>query len=146
MPLVQGKRYYIEALHKQGVGGDHVSVGWQLPDGTMERPIPGSRLSPFEADMSAMASRYENVNVYPNPVQSGDPKLTISGYDGIEQPIETEVQIINLTGDVVFEERISCGGNCSEYLMKIDKQLQPGLYLVNMKTDGVRHSKRLLVK
>jgi ELWxxDGT repeat protein/uncharacterized repeat protein (TIGR03803 family) len=45
--LMQGKRYYIEALHKQGVGSDHVSVGWQLPDGTMERPIGASRLSPF---------------------------------------------------------------------------------------------------
>jgi hypothetical protein len=45
--LVAGRRYYIEALHKEGVGGDHVSVGWQLPDGRMERPIPGNRLSPW---------------------------------------------------------------------------------------------------
>lgn len=46
--LEQGKLYYIEALHKEGKGDDHLSVGWQLPDGTMERPIPGSRLIPFE--------------------------------------------------------------------------------------------------
>ncbi|HXG61770.1 MAG TPA: PA14 domain-containing protein [Planctomycetota bacterium] len=44
--LVRGRRYYIEVLHKQGGGGDHVAVGWQLPDGTLERPIPGRRLSP----------------------------------------------------------------------------------------------------
>jgi hypothetical protein len=43
--LEAGRRYYIEALQKQGGGGDHLSVGWQLPDGTQERPIPGSRLS-----------------------------------------------------------------------------------------------------
>jgi hypothetical protein len=43
--LTAGNRYYIEALHKQGVGTDNLAVGWQLPDGTMERPIPGSRLS-----------------------------------------------------------------------------------------------------
>lgn len=44
--LVAGQRYYIEALHKEAIQGDHVEVGWKLPGGTLERPIPGSRLSP----------------------------------------------------------------------------------------------------
>ncbi|MHC4742539.1 MAG: PA14 domain-containing protein [Planctomycetota bacterium] len=58
--LQAGRRYYIEALHAEGTGNDHVAVGWRLPDGTMERPIPGSRLSPFKgiaADQSALSSR-----------------------------------------------------------------------------------------
>ncbi len=46
IPLAAGRTYYIEALHKQGGGGDNLSVGWQLPDQKMERPIPGSRLAP----------------------------------------------------------------------------------------------------
>ena len=45
--LEQGKKYYIEALHKQGVGSDHLAVGWRLPDGVLERPIQGNRLAPF---------------------------------------------------------------------------------------------------
>lgn len=45
--LEAGKRYYIEALHKEGGGGDNLAVGWRLPNGTMERPIAGNRLSPF---------------------------------------------------------------------------------------------------
>jgi len=45
--LSAGGKYYVEALHKEGTQGDHVSVGWQLPGGTMERPIPGLRLLPF---------------------------------------------------------------------------------------------------
>jgi hypothetical protein len=48
LELVAGRRYYIEALHKEGGGGDHVSVGWRLPDGKDERPIPGNRLSPWK--------------------------------------------------------------------------------------------------
>src|SRR5204863_810997 len=47
IPLVAGRRYYIEVLHKEGSGGDHLAVGWTLPDGTDERPIPGKRLSPY---------------------------------------------------------------------------------------------------
>jgi uncharacterized repeat protein (TIGR01451 family) len=45
--LQAGHRYYIEALHKENAASDHVSVGWQLPDSTLERPIPGNRLIPF---------------------------------------------------------------------------------------------------
>jgi hypothetical protein len=147
--LVQGKRYYIEALHKQGIGTDHVSVGWQLPDGTMERPISGSRLSPFESEMasaSAQNSLYRQIDIYPNPTQSEDAKLTVTGYDGIPQTTATDVEIINMTGDVVFRERIKCGGDCSSRLMNLDGQLTPGLYLVHLKTNGVQQSKRLLVK
>lgn len=46
IPLVAGRKYYIEALHKEGAGGDNLAVGWQLPDNSMERPIPGKRLIP----------------------------------------------------------------------------------------------------
>jgi len=45
--LEAGKRYYVEALQKEGEGGDNIAVGWRLPSGALERPIPGSRLSPF---------------------------------------------------------------------------------------------------
>ena len=44
--LQANHKYYIEARHKESNGNDFISVGWQLPDGTMQRPIPGDRLSP----------------------------------------------------------------------------------------------------
>jgi hypothetical protein len=43
--LVAGQKYYIEARHRDGSQGDHLAVGWALPNGTLERPIPGIRLS-----------------------------------------------------------------------------------------------------
>lgn len=52
-----GQQYYIEALYKEDEGGDNMAVGWQLPDGTMERPIPGNRLWPFEDAASNTAAR-----------------------------------------------------------------------------------------
>jgi glucose/arabinose dehydrogenase len=45
--LSAGRKYYIESLHKEGTQGDNLAVGWQLPNGTMERPIPGTRLSAY---------------------------------------------------------------------------------------------------
>lgn len=152
--LTKGTKYYIEALHKQGIGTDHVAVGWALPDGTLERPIPGSRLSPFEgsetlsADMADQAREetYARINVYPNPVQSGDPVLTISGYETINENVETQVEIVNMTGETVISDRISCGGDCGAYLMNLSGKLVPGIYLVKLSTNGVALSRRLLVR
>jgi hypothetical protein len=41
--LEAGRRYYLEAVHHQTVLGDHMKVGWTLPDGTQEWPIPATR-------------------------------------------------------------------------------------------------------
>lgn len=51
--VTAGRRYYVEALQKEGGGGDHLAVRWQLPGGIWENPadpgapIPGIRLVPF---------------------------------------------------------------------------------------------------
>jgi hypothetical protein len=42
--LVAGKHYYVEALMQQGDGGDNLSAQWQLPNGTIESPIPATRM------------------------------------------------------------------------------------------------------
>jgi len=43
--LRAGQSYYIEALMKEGQQGDHFAVGWLLPNGVLQRPIPGKFLS-----------------------------------------------------------------------------------------------------
>ena len=48
IPLVAGQRYYIEALMKEGNGGDNLAVRWQLPDSTIEEPIPATRLQIYQ--------------------------------------------------------------------------------------------------
>ena len=152
--LTKGTKYYIEALHKQGIGTDHIAVGWELPDGTMERPIPGSRLSPFGNNEALAADNadaglketYARINVYPNPVQNGDAALTISGYETINENVDTQVEIVNMTGETVISDRISCGGDCGAYLMNLNEKLVPGVYLVKLRMNGVALSRRLLVK
>ncbi|MHC4201952.1 MAG: PA14 domain-containing protein, partial [Planctomycetota bacterium] len=43
--LESGRRYYIEALHREGVLGDHLEVAWRGPG--VDGIIPGECLSPF---------------------------------------------------------------------------------------------------
>ena len=82
--LQAGQSYYIEILHKNGYGGDHLSVKWDLPNGTTEAPISGNRLSPFavappppigSASISGNIQETQVLNqtslsVFPNPVQN----------------------------------------------------------------------------
>ena len=44
--LVAGRRYYIEALQKEGVRNDHLAVAWQRPGDTAWAVIPGEVLAP----------------------------------------------------------------------------------------------------
>jgi hypothetical protein len=61
VPLVAGKRYYIEALHKEGAAQDFLAVGWALPNGTQERPIPGARLAPASSGSAAPSGSFPDM-------------------------------------------------------------------------------------
>lgn len=69
--LVKDQKYYIEALMKEQQGGDNLAVGWQLPDGTLERPMQGTYLSPFTTTLQdqtitfpAIADKQTNDNPF----------------------------------------------------------------------------------
>jgi hypothetical protein len=46
LTLVAGRRYYVEVLHKQSTGEDHLAVAWKGPDFEQE-VIPGEFIEPF---------------------------------------------------------------------------------------------------
>lgn len=76
--LQEGRRYYVEALHLAGGGGDYVAVGWEQPGGRRERPIPGAHLSPVSGDAGtptsdAIAQQFRTELVQPAAAAGGDP-------------------------------------------------------------------------
>lgn len=60
--LEAGKYYYIEALHKESIGVEHISVAWLVPGGAIE-VIDGAYLSPF-------VKKFENVALDGTATQS----------------------------------------------------------------------------
>lgn len=165
--LVAGQRYYVEALLKEGTSADHLAVGWQLPGGTLERPIGANRISPFvsstttttfamttmagepEAAMTEDLTEYpdgESFQLFPNPATSGVGELTISGYQETVGPRETTIEVLRMTGDRVYSGKVSCKAGCEEFSLSIDRELRPGVYIVNVESNGKRQSKRLVVK
>jgi hypothetical protein len=61
--LEGGRRYYLEALMVQGTGGDNLTVRWQLPDGSIEEPIGGTRLIPYIGSNSVPGIYAQPTNV-----------------------------------------------------------------------------------
>lgn len=56
------RMYYLEILMAEGAGGDHVSVQWQRPDGTVEGPISCAHLAPPYGPFSAPAITGQSSN------------------------------------------------------------------------------------
>jgi hypothetical protein len=75
--LTNGLRYYIEALQKEGTGGDNLSVTWQKPgdaapaDGAA--PIPGIYLIPYGLGPPVIPGQPTNVTV----VEGGSATFTV---------------------------------------------------------------------
>lgn len=55
--LVAGQSYYIEALHKEASGNDHLAVGWMRPGSTSIEVISGEFLSPVAPEVTLFAER-----------------------------------------------------------------------------------------
>ncbi|MFD1188610.1 PA14 domain-containing protein [Pontibacter rugosus] len=110
--LKAGQLYYIEALHVEHGGGDNLAVGWQLPDGDMERPIAGNRLTAFGSSLTSTSSSamtassfeteplFNQVSAYPNPFNE-----VITLNMGEQETELKEVVILDQTGKVIYKQQ-----------------------------------------
>ncbi len=57
--LRAGRRYYIEALMKEGIGDDHVAVAWKGPGIRKREVIQGKYLRPWEGEGAAHRPTYD---------------------------------------------------------------------------------------
>lgn len=80
--LEAGRKYYVEALQKEGFGGDNLAVGWQLPSGTLERPIPGSRLSSPSATIDSDGDGASDADELSAGTDPNDPASIPAGIGG----------------------------------------------------------------
>jgi glucose/arabinose dehydrogenase len=152
--LEAGKSYYIEALQKEGINSDHISVGWQLPDGTLERPIPGSRLSPYnltaarEVESISLTSEVGEdttykILVYPNPIERGLVTLAIEGYKG---KAKAGISIVDLNGNKLYGDKANCDRTCARTLINIDERFLPGTYIIYVDIESKMYYQKLIIK
>ncbi len=143
--LEKGQKYYVEALMKESRWMDHLAVGWLKPDETLERPIDGKWLLPWEGTQqlntpegTAAQSSLQNarlsmpsevhrefaINCYPKPF---DQEFYLAmGNPPAEQAV---VQIFSVSGKQVFHQKAY---NTQEPV-KIDvSELASGMYIIKV--------------
>lgn len=119
IPLDSGRFYYIEALNKNGGGTTHLSVGWQLPNGQLERPIPGDFITPFFPGL--VINRYEwdfgdgsNLTNDQNPTHvfmgSGDFNVSLKAATDVCQSEDSMVVSVarEIDSNLVFLDTAGC--------------------------------------
>jgi hypothetical protein len=155
--LRENKKYYIEVLHKENLGYDHVAVGWTLPNGASEMPIPGTRLSPYEgnaaaAEAMALAAPVEEqsseemrVSLTPNPVKSGRVTLNTESFT-VDQDSKIRVQVVSMTGEVVHESEVFCSSDCNAIDIELAGKVRRGIYMVKGSVNGKLFMERMVVE
>jgi hypothetical protein len=130
--LEAGKKYYIEVLHKEAAGRDGVTVGWQLPNGVLERPIPGSRLSPYASPAARTVSQpegqlraEETTRVFPNPADD-----QVSFTFSAPKMGAVDVVIHDALARQVKRIRVQAQPGSTTVVIAV-KDLPPGLYFIN---------------
>ncbi|HYG76614.1 MAG TPA: Calx-beta domain-containing protein, partial [Planctomycetota bacterium] len=94
--LVAGQRYYIEALQKEGTGGDNLAVGVELPGGGLERPIPYHRLDPWVDNQVATKLAF---SVQPSNTQAGSsisPAVKVAIQDASGVTVSTATNAVTI--------------------------------------------------
>ncbi|WP_181919309.1 PA14 domain-containing protein [Alkalilimnicola ehrlichii] len=92
--LAGGRRYYIEALHKEGIGDDHLAVAWAGPD-KARQVIGGANLSPLAVhrQQDVLVGGGLTADYYGEPglrhwlLTRVDPKIDLPGVAGRRQLI-----------------------------------------------------------
>jgi hypothetical protein len=132
--LTAGVKYYIEVLHRETTGRDHVAVGWTGPGVSSVALVPASVLSPYvpapgaarEAADGPSSGVLEGVTLYPNPTKG---ELFIRSTPGHA----LKASFTNMQGmRVQVEGRQSAGGE-----LRLDISGQPaGIYLLRLEAGG----------
>ncbi len=95
--LTAGKKYYIEALQKEGGGGDNVAVAWQGP-GIAQQIIDGQYLSPASTEWNSIS--YDDstwVNTSGSIGYETAPGDPVNYSDLIDTDIRTAMHGVNAT-------------------------------------------------
>ena len=130
--LEAGRPYYVLALMKEEAGGDHLSVGWELPSGRFEGPISSSSLSTVSGDAltSVRSPSISLTEIFPNP-STGKITLVI---DHSSPGGEGLLNVLSVSGQLLAQRRVALRTGRNEIILQQEIDLPPGVYLLRLST------------
>jgi regulation of enolase protein 1 (concanavalin A-like superfamily) len=122
--LEAGRLYYIAALMKEHAGGDNLAVRWQLPQGTIEEPIPASRLLPYGTVFSQPVIAQHPADTV--AVEGGSATFTVSL--GNTTPVEyqwqrNQVDLEGATGPTYVHQPAQMADHRARFRVRVSNNL-----------------------
>jgi glucose/arabinose dehydrogenase len=149
--LVAGRKYYVEALQKESMAGDNLSVQWQLPGGAIEMPIPCTRLSPYiQPAATTLALAKESIaqvdsvatdplKVFPNPATTSINITFASKNDS-----SAELTITNMMGFTVYRSRVKLSTGDNKMAVN-SSSLTEGVYVLHLNDNTKVYEKKVVI-
>jgi hypothetical protein len=148
--LQANQYYYLEALVKEGGGNDFIRVGWQLPSGTQERPIPQARMVTTPPDgvpfYPSVYPLYES-GTFLKKAAMGWEKA--AGNDHFYIKTDETKALIARNGTAIIPERLFFGGNFpadpnqNDLGFRWDRSSQGSIGMLNLETQGGKWAMRV---
>ncbi|MDO1449806.1 glycosyl hydrolase family 28-related protein [Rhodocytophaga aerolata] len=146
--LQAGKKYYIEALHKEREGGDRLAVGWLLPNASTIAVIDSEYLSPY---MSSSTRKNDNIIesknqikliIYPNPTPEGK---VILNAKGLEKNEDVTISLYNSLGILLYYQidKSNTIGELKKYL-DFSKENFTGVFVLVMESRNKKFIQKVI--
>ena len=141
--LEAGVPYYVEALVKEQGGGDHLAVGWELPDGRFEGPIGPWAISTVTGDglTSVREIRLSgDLGVFPNPA-IGEAVITILHPSTAER---ATVSLFSLTGERIQSGPVQLAAGVNRLPLSRPAMVPAGIYLIKVSTGSAVYTGKIV--
>ena len=128
--LVAGQQYYIEALMKEGSGGDNLAVGWAKPGQSTSSPsevIPGDRLLPLVTVIPDVLPPTSPTNLAVSNLTQSSLTLSwtgstdnvgVAGYDVYQNG--SKISVATIVGTIYNVNGLSAASNYAYYVLAKD--------------------------
>jgi hypothetical protein len=104
---------------------------------------PASNLEEGDGDEAKWLNETE-LSIFPNPNGGEELMVVLTGLDEEEGIVQLE--LLDITGRLVQNERISVKGDQINYRMIFEERLPSGIYMVRVNQDAMTLSKRLVIE
>ena len=139
--LVAGQKYYVEALFKEGGGGDNLSVAWKLPSGLTETPIPASSIATYAkyspVSANELGTNNLTISIYPSPATDFI-YVKSSGLKG-----QFELSVIDILGRVVKSEKLDLKDK--DFMKMKVSDLKTGIYILSIRNREKSHNSKFII-
>ena len=110
--LQAGAYYYIEVLHKEGTGGDHLALRWQTPSNNTPTVIPGSALVRWQDCPPSVRVRANLQGAYVSSLNLMRDDLRAGGHVPLTEPYTSlGYTLIGSGGETVPASRMAVTGS-----------------------------------